>query len=188
MANVNAPRGLVPIRHATGGVIRTESYTIASTYGYDIGRGHPVELTGTGKNIQLSAATNVDSIGVFAGCRWVDANGSQHFSNYWPASTTGTEIEALVWTDPDIIYEIQADSCAEADVGLLADWNAGTTSTTYGVSGAYAVVSAAASTDKGLRVLGLVPRVDNAYGAYAKVEVKFAEHAIGDVVAGVGGA
>lgn len=187
MANTNAPTGLRPIGHASGGCIRSEKYSIASEYGFNIGKGHPVELTGTGKNVQLAAAANADNLGVFAGCQYVDASGNQHFSNYWPASTVATDIICHVWTDPDIVYEIQGDTANEADIGLLADWNAGTTSTIYGRSGAYAVVSAGATTNQALRVLGLVERPGNAYGAYAKILVKFAEHAIGNVVAGVGG-
>ena len=187
MANVNAPRGFVPRSHPSGD-IRSSAYTIASTYGYDIPLGHPVELTGTGKNIQLSAATNVNTIGVFAGCRWVDSQGNQKFSNYWPASTTGTDIVALVIDDPSVTFEIQCDALNEADVGLLADWNAGSISAKFGTSGAYLVASGAATSDQSVRILGLIPRCDNAYGAYAKAEVRFAEHALANVVAGVGGA
>lgn len=187
MSNVNAPRGFVPIKHPSGD-IRVSAYTIASAYGYDIPQGHPVELTGTGKNIQLSAAANVNTIGVFQGCRWVDSQGNQRFSNYWPASTAGTDIVALVIDDPNVTFEIQCDTLAEADVGLLADWNAGTMNTKFGTSGAYLVASGAAATDQSVRILGLIPRCDNAYGAYAKAEVRFAEHALANVVAGVGGA
>jgi hypothetical protein len=188
VSNVNAPRGFKPVRHLTGGQIRLSEYSIASTYGYNIGRGHPVELTGTGTNIQLSAAQNPNTIGVFAGCRYVDAAGKQHFSNMWPASMTATNIVALVWDDPNIVYEVQGDSVAEGDIGTLVDLNAGTTDTVNGLSGAYAVVSGATgTTDKTLQILRLVNRPDNAYGAYAKIEVIFQEQALRGVVAGVGG-
>lgn len=186
MANTNAPFGLLPYKHPSGKE-RLSEYTIATGYTSNICRGDPVELTGTGKNIQLAAAANADNLGVFAGCRYVNAAGEQKNSPYWPASTTATDIVALVWDDPEIIYQIEGDTVNEADIGLLADWNAGTASTTYGRSGAYAVVSAGATTNQALRLLGLVPRVGNAYGAYAKVLVKFSEHALSNAVAGVGG-
>ena len=146
-----------------------------------------MEMTGTGTNIQVAAAGNVDNIGVFAGVRYVDGQGNQVFSRYWPTGTTATDIVAYVYDDPNIVFEIQADTIAEADIGQLIDWNLGSGSTSTGVSGAYAEESTKGSTGKSLRIVRLVPRVDNAYGAYAKIEVVFAEHAIKGVVSGVGG-
>lgn len=190
MANTNAPFGLRPIRHLSGGVIRANEYSIASNYATDIFTGDVVELSGTGKNVTKAAATNVDNIGVFAGCRWVDPQGIQHFSQYWPASSlsTLTEIVAFVYDDPNIVFECQADGAVVGEMQVLADWNVGTGSTVTGQSGLYAVVSGTSATTGGsLRVMGLVDRPDNAYGAYAKIEVMFAEHVLGRVVSGVGG-
>ncbi len=187
MANVNSPNGLRAVRHLTGGVIRTAEYSIASAYNTDIFKGDPVQMTGTGKNIAVAEAGNVDNIGVFAGCNYVNAAGEQKFSKYWPASTVATEIVALVYEDPKIVYEIQADTIAEADVGNLIDWDLGTGSTTTGISGAFAADATKATTGASLRIVGLVPRVKNAYGAFAKIEVVYAEHAFMGVVAGVGG-
>lgn len=189
MANTNAPFGLRPVGHISGGDVRLHEYSIASGYAANIFQGDPVELTGTGKNIQLAAAANVNNLGVFWGCRYVDSGGNQRFSNYWPTGTTATDIVALVYDDPNIIYEVQADTVAEADVGLMGDWNAGTGSTSTGVSGAYLdSVSVYAATAKSLQIIGLVPRPGNAYGAYAKVHVIFSEHAYKTGAAGAGGA
>lgn len=187
MANVNAPSGLKPVRHMTGGVIRLNEYSIASGYASNLFQGDPVEMTGTGKNIQLAAAGNADNLGVFWGCRYVNAQGEQQFSRYWPANTVATAIKAMVYDDPNIVFETQADTIAEGDVGNLLDWAVGTGNTRTGMSGAYADSSTKGVADGALRVLGIVPRVDNAYGAYAKIEVVYAEHALKGVVAGVGG-
>lgn len=188
MANVNSPHGLRPVRHMTGGDVRVNEYSIASAYATNIFFGDPVEMTGTGKNIQLAAAQNVDNIGVFAGCRYVNAQGEQKFSKYWPASTSATEIVAMVYDDPNIVYEIQCDTLAEGDIGQLVDWAAGTGSTTTGVSGAYAdLTTGTATTNMSLRLIELKKSPDNAYGAYAKAYVVFAEHVLKGVVAGVGG-
>lgn len=187
MANVNSPFGLRPVRHMTGGMIRLSEYSIASGYGTSLFYGDPVQMTGTGKNIAQSEAGNVDNIGVFGGCRYVDAQGNQVFSRTWPASTVATEIVALVYDDPNIVFECQISTIAAGDVGNLVDWAVGTGTASTGVSGAYADESTKATSDKSLRILGLVPRVDNAYGAYAKVEVVFAEHVLKGVIAGVGG-
>lgn len=187
MGNVNGPVGLKAVRHMTGGCVRLSEYSIASGYTTAIYKGDPVEMTGTGRNIALAAAANVDNIGVFAGVRYVDAQGNQVFSRYWPASTTATDIVALVYDDPETIFEVQCDTLAEADVGNLMDWAAGTPSAVTGLSGAYADESTKATTACSLRIQRLVPRVDNAYGAYAKAEVTFAEHALKTGAAGAGG-
>lgn len=188
MANVNSSHGFRPTRHQTGGQIRTNEYSIASAYNTNIFDGDVVEMTGTGKNVSKAAAGNVDNLGVFHGVRYVDSQGNQKFSKYWPANTVATNIVALVYDDPNIVFECQCDTLAEADIGTLVDINVGTGSTTTGVAGAYADIGAGtATTDKSLRLVELVKSPDNAYGAYAKALVVFAEHVFGRVVAGVGG-
>jgi len=193
MANANAPTGLTPARHLTGGEIRlSEHYTIASTYGTSIFRGDPVELTTTTNQIQpIAAQDNVDNLGVFWGCSYIDSAGNPVFSKYWPASTTATDIKAYVYDDPNIEYEIQADTCAAAALGQLVDLSkptASTGSTVTGLSGYFAdLTTGTATTGKNLRIMGLVNRPDNAFGQYAKIRVVFAEHVLGRVVAGVGG-
>ena len=121
------------------------------------------------------------------GCRYVNAQGDQVFGKYWPASTVATKIVALIADDPYMVFEAQADTLAEADVGLLVDWDDGAGVARTGLSGRELVASSAASTNQSLRIMRLVPRPDNAYGAYAKVEVMFIEHVLKGVVAGVGG-
>lgn len=176
MANVNAPRGLMP--YQLNGEPKVQEYSIASAYGTSLARGDVVELTGTGRNVQLAAAENVDNLGVFWGVRWVDSQGNQHFGSMWPASTTGTEIKAAVvpFDAPSQVFEIQCDTLAEADVGQLVDWAAGTMDTVNGQSGLYAdLTTGTATTGMALRIVGLVDRVDNAYGAYAKARVTVVE-------------
>jgi hypothetical protein len=186
MANVNAPFGFRPVKHATGGEIKHREYTIASGGAFNIGYGDPVEMTGTGKNIQLAAATNVDNIGIFCGVDYIDSTGEHKFSRNWVSGTTGTNIKALVIDDPDVIYECQADACAEADVGLLSDWTIGTVDS-FGRSTTVLKVSTGATTGQSFRVLELVPDPANAYGNYANVRVMWAEHVLKGVVSGVGG-
>jgi hypothetical protein len=189
MANVNAPFGLRPARKVNGGNVSQSVYSIATNYATAIYDGDVVEMTGTGRNVQKAAATNVDNIGVFKGCSYKDSTGSMVFSHHWPGvSDNKSDIKAYVVDDPDVVFECQADGCVEGEIGVLVDWNVGTGSNTTGVSGLYAVVSGTSATTGGsLRVMRLVDRPDNAYGAYAKIEVMFAEHVLGRVVSGVGG-
>lgn len=185
MANINAPFGLRPIRHLKGGEARFAApYTIASDYATKIYRGDVVEMTGTGRNIAQAAAENVDNIGVFAGCRF-KWQGKYHWANYWPANTAYTDVEAYVYDDPGIVFEVQADSIAAADVGALCDWAVGTGDDVFERSGLYATASTTGTTGKALRILGL--RSDQSYAAYGNIEVVFAEHALATGAAGAGG-
>jgi hypothetical protein len=172
----------------TGGMVRVNEYAIASGYDTTVYDGDVVEMTGTGKNIAKAASGNADNIGVFHGCRYVDAQGNQVFSKHWPANTVATDIVALVYDDPNIIYEVQCDALAEGDIGQLVDINVGTGNDRTGRSGAYLSVSGGtAAAGRAFRLIELKPSPDNDYGAYAKALVAFAEHVLKGVVAGVGG-
>lgn len=188
MANVNGPFGLRPVRKLGGGVITQNAYSIAHDYETAIYVGDVVEMSGTGRDVTKAAATNVDNIGVFRGCSYVDANGSWTFAHYWPGVSDGKKnIVAYVIDDFDVIFECQADTIAAADIGNLADWNVGTGSANTGISGLYWQDNTKGTTDGSLRAMRLVDRPGNEYGAYAKIEVMFAEHVLKGVVAGVGG-
>lgn len=190
MANVDVAIGFVPIKHKTGGEIRLSEYSIASGYNAALGKGDPVELTGTGTNIQKAAAQNVDNLGVFAGVRYTDSLGNPIFTEYWTANTAtkgAVDAVALVWDDPNIVYRIQCDTLALADVGALADWDAGAPSATTRLSGCELVASSTGTTGKSIRILGLSDIPDNVVGAYAKADVVFAEHALATGAAGAGG-
>lgn len=187
MSNPNSAFGLRPFRHRRGGIIRLEHCTIADQYGTDLFVGDPVLKTGTGLNIGIATAGSSGKVsGVFAGCRYVASNGETYWSNYWPASTvikTGTVVDAMIWEDPDIIYEIQMDTLAEADVGRLTNLVSGSGSTLRGLSG-WSAAGVAGSEDQ-LKIIGLGSgsrmnssnvQEQNAYGAYAVAQVMLATH------------
>lgn len=175
MANTNAPFGIKPYKMA--GEPKTQEYTIASGLAETFGRGHPVQMTGTGRNIAVAEAGNVDNLGVFWGVRYVDSSGNQVFSSKWVSGTAGTDIVALVvpFDDPGQEFLIQCDTLAEGDVGTTMDWNAGTTDTVYGMSRAYLTVTGSSTSGGNLKIAGLAPLPNNAYGAYAKAIVTVQE-------------
>lgn len=187
MANVDSAVGFSPVRHKTGGEITMTEYTIATNYNTAMGRGDVVEMTGTGRNIQKAAAGNENNRGVLAGVEYVDSTGRKQFSTYWAGATTNTNIKALVWDDPMIVFEVQCDSLAEGDVGAHADWDSGTPSATTGLSGLELASTATGTSGKGMKIMRLSPKVGNAYGAYAKAEVMFAEHDLLTGATGAGG-
>ena len=187
MANEEKPYGLRAVRHLTGGCVRTNEYKIASAYAANIFSGDPVKLVAAGV-IEAAAAGVTTAIGVFVGCSYIDATGKQVFSKFWPTGTVATDIKATVFDDPNIIFAIQSDATgvAEVDVGAMADWEVVAGDVKVGVSKTNLDASAAiGATKAGLRVLRIVDIADNEAGAYADVEVVFAEHAFNTVGAGI---
>ena len=177
MANVTRPNGLTPVRHLTGGTIRAEEYTIADGYTTALYSGQVVKSTSLGRNIEAGTADGV-ARGVFAGCSYQNLAGDVVFSPYWPASTalkTGTVATAYVFDDPNIVFEVQADTIAAADIGQTYDFTIGTGSAVTGRS-ATVIADAGKGSTNVVRALGLARRADNAFGAFAKVEVVFASH------------
>lgn len=191
MTNADGPFGFRPLYHYAGGVVRFgRNYSIASAYGTNLFRGDPVQMTGTGRNVAIAEAGNVDNIGVFWSVEYTDNNGARQYSKYWPASTVATDIVAHVYDDPNIVFGIQCESgtaFAEAMVGQLVDWVAAAGSTVSGLSGYEADISALATTGKSLRILGAAQFVDNEVAEHAIIEVLFIEHVLRGVVSGVGG-
>jgi len=184
MANTDAPRGAVPIKHLDGSPYNGAlgKYLIASAYNTTIYFGDFVKMTATGK-IELAAAGNT-ILGVFQGVSYRNSSGEVVFSKYWPASTAtfnSEDAEALVVDAPDVIFEMQQDSDtdtpSQADIGTNADFiSTHTGSTVTGLSKEEVDTSTCTTATANLRVLRFVPRADNEVGAYAKVEVLINEH------------
>ena len=132
MANLNAPNGLVPVRHLKGGTIRYDGeYTIASGYASNLFLGDPVILLGTGTTIGIAVggpmSPSAAILGIFAGCQYTDANGDVRWEKQWRASTAtiaGEPAEAFVYTDPNVIYSVQyAGTLAASEIGQLFDFD-----------------------------------------------------------------
>jgi hypothetical protein len=156
-------------------------FVIASALASDIFLGDLVILTGSGKNIDVAVGAagtpSASVLGVFAGCQYVASNGDVVWAKQWATGTVTSgsqDAEAFVYTDPGIVYEVQALTIAAADVGLAADMedtNAGDAATgvsrqeldsTYGATGQLLTLGLSTKTD------GINPAE---YGANAKVEV-----------------
>ena len=186
MANSDKAFGLRAVRHLSGGCVQTNEYTIASAYAANIFSGDPVQLV-AGGTLEICAAAGADCIGVFSGCSYVNAAGEQVFSKYWPTGTVATDIKATVFDDPMIIFAVQGDATgvAAVDIGAQIDWEIVAGDTSIGQSKTNLDASAAIGTAAGLRVLRKVDTDDNAFGAYAVVEVIFSEHRYNTVGAGI---
>ena len=185
---VSAPYGLKPINLIGGQVFAgaTRQIVITNTtgtgYGTSIFYGDVVELNSSGT---LSKSTGTDAatpVGVFMGCSYTDPTFGKVFRQYYPASTTASDIMAYVEDDFDALFKVAVVSSSttisyvnRTSVGnnaVLAQ-NAGNTIT--GDSGV-AVTSATNTTSTWpVRIIDVVPETAIAGypGSYTEVIVKW---------------
>lgn len=176
MANTDAPKGFVPLRHLGGGLTRANgNYKIASAYGTIIGRGDAVKMHSDGTIIRAAAGDVL--LGIFAGCQYTNSLGSPVWSDYWPASTTATDIIAYVYDDPWIVFGVQVNggTLDQQAVGACADIVVANFDTTIKTSQSELSPTVGSSTAQ-CKILGLEALPGNAWGANAKVEVLINEH------------
>ncbi len=177
MANADTPRGFWPTRHLAGGVNRLNDYLIATGYTTDIFEGDMVKLV-AGGGIEVAAAGN-RVVGVFAGVSYTDASGNEVYSNYYPNTTTMTNVKAHVYDDPYTVFGVQsAGSTVAADVGNLGDHVNTAGSTVTGKSN-QELNGTTGTAYAGFRVLGKIDYPDNAWGTNVLLEVQVYEHEYG---------
>ena len=120
MANQDAAFGFRPVRHLTGGQIRTEEHKIAANYNTAIYTGQVVEAVAAG-GIEAAAAEDTQVAGVFGGVFYTDPTTSKPtWKAYYPASTNASDLKATVYTDPYIIFEAQHDGTGTAALNYAA--------------------------------------------------------------------
>lgn len=177
MSATSAPFGLRPVLHPSGD-LRSVAGTIASAYNANIFQNQPVLIAANG-TIE-AAAIGARFVGTFQGVEFVDAEGRARVSNRWVANTVATQIVAYFTRDPAIVYEIQSSATiAQADVGSQADYTVITAgSAVTGLS--QLMLDSATLTNSAnaqLRILGITPGADNAFGdAFVVLQVQISEH------------
>lgn len=162
MANVDNPRGFWPIRHLSGGEIRTNTYTL--TTGEIMYEGSLVIATSAGTVSEAGDAATTDIIGVSAS--FVDDS----------ASAGGKTVE--VYDDPMIVFGAQVESAvtpAAGNVFNVADNTATAGSSTTGISG-MEIDGLTTGSAKAVLIIGLASEVNNAWGQHADVEVLINAH------------
>lgn len=195
--NVNAPSGLTPVKHSTGGVpsrvSQSADYSIAGALASNIFRGSLVKPTGTGNNIDVVAAGANPSIGTFHGVNYVDATGNTQFRPLWTSGQTlqtGSVAEASVFDDPELLFDAQVSGAAGlaiGDIGKTANILIGTGNQLTGQSADLVDQSTLSnsSTTQQLQVQALRALTNNNYGQFARALVTIFLHYKGPV-AGAG--
>lgn len=182
MSATNAPFGLRPAYAQDGDAGVPRRYTITGAYGTTIYKGSPVVLNTNG-TITLAAVAS-DWLGSFAGCDYIDSTGKPNVSNFWPASQaiqSGTAANCYIYDDPTTVFDIQADATQViAVIGDQADFTTaaiGTGTALTGLSLATFGSPLGATVQGQMRVVGLEPFLDNAWGdAFPILQVQNARH------------
>ena len=179
MSTTSAPFGLAVDYHPSG-VTRPTMYTILTGYASNILQNQPVRIipSSTGEGTLAPAAIGATLIGTFQGVEFTDSDGRRRVSNKWTASTAATDINAYATLDPTIVYQIQANATLDvSSIGKQYDYTSiSAGNVTVGLSQLMLDVASNASNAQ-LRVIGLTPGPDNAWGdAFPIVQVQISEH------------
>ena len=193
MANKDAAFGMKPVKMIggapyTGG---TSRYRIAANYDTAIFQGDMVaQVTGGTVEVHADGGT-VPIVGVFNGCQYTDpTTGEQKYSNYYPASTNASDIIAFVIDDPNVVFEIQADSAFPV-ADLFGNFDIVYTSsgsTVTGISGAeLKVADGATGTSLSIKAIDISedPENDDVSSANTNVYVVIQNHIFGVKGAGL---
>jgi hypothetical protein len=186
MSSTSAPFGLRPAFHPSG-LDRAQALTNGITSGYsnNILKGQPVAYSASaGVIVPLLTAPAAGSAvawsGAFQGVEFTDTTGRRRVSNYWPASTSATNIIAYFYNDNNIVYEIQSDGAmAQTTIGNEYNFtNTTSGSTVTGLSQCTlgSATAAGNGTQGQMRVVDISDVPGNAWGdAYVIVRVVIAQ-------------
>jgi len=188
MSSTSAPFGFRASFHNSG-QMRPKAYVIASTYAANIFSGDPVKLTdngviqlGTSDGTRSGTTDGVSLLGIFAGVQYLDASGKPTISPFWPSGTTGTEITAWVYDDPETLFDVQynnpsSGTTVQTAVGEECDWTVASPggSTQTGLSNTY--LTAIQATSGQFQITGFGYEInDSLTDAYVVVTVRINEH------------
>ena len=110
MANTNAPFGFVPYRgNGAAPTYELSTRMIASANTTKIFQGDPVIPLTTGYITQMSAGGIVRCEGIFSGCKYLSTSAKRTvWSNYWPGADANGDVEAYLYSSPQMQFEVQS--------------------------------------------------------------------------------
>ena len=181
---VDKPYGLQPVNLIGGQVYAgsTRLMSIASGYNTSIYYGDVVKRVSTGTIEKDTGTGTATPVGIFVGCTYTNPTTSQKtFSQYFPANTAASDIQAYVVDDPDILFKVATVSSGTtvafygpALVGenAVLVQNAGSNNTgdsAVGIFGGNTAVTASLP----IRIVDLVPDTSNGSNGYCEFICKF---------------
>lgn len=181
MSSVLAPFGMRPAYHPSGSVARPEQGTI-NPASPAIHHGDIVSIAADGTLVRATAGAGNLVLGVFDGVEYRDGTGKPNVSRCWPAHNGSYDIDAFFTSDPDLVYEIQANGPVTRDmVGSHASFISGIAPAANIMTGVSAdvldVASISNTVSNQLAIVGIREYPDNVWGdAFTVVLVKIAQH------------
>jgi hypothetical protein len=180
MSATATPMGAEPVGtlSASGSYTgKVRHYKIASNDSTAIFYGDFVKMTSAGVVTLDTGTATLTPIGVFMGCSYTDPNTNQlTFSQYYPASTVASNIDAYVLNDPFVEMRMQGDATlAQTALGNNASVVQTAGSTSIGRSrNAFDSSSIATTATLPLKLIEFVDGPDSSIGdAYTDVIVMF---------------
>ena len=181
---VQAPNGLLPINLIGGQVFAgaTRQIPIASGYATSIFYGDPVKLVAAGTLERDTPDAAMTPVGVFLGCSYTDPTFGKVFRQYYPASTTASDIVGIVCDDPDALFKVAVVSTGTTisymnrdDIGRNAALVQNNGSTVTGNSKVAVSSVTDTTTTLPVRIIDFVPETTIAGepGSYTEVIVKW---------------
>lgn len=193
MANANAPAGLTPVRYRNGnpwnGAVNVYGILAADTNAYWIG--DPVTTIGNaggdaaGLPTVTLASAGAAVRGVIVG---IGTNPGGPFVNpndltkvYRPSGAQSVNYYVAVVDDPNVLFEIQeagaGSTLTTSSVSRNVNFNTGTRTGTKTFSPTYLDNNTVNTTSTlNLKIMQLVQRADNVFGAYQKWLVSINNH------------
>jgi len=187
MASSNAPYGLravnrndgMPYAGATSQFLINPAGTNTNIFNGQVvlinADGYIALATATGADLTTNnlGGNTLGAWGVFVGCSYINAQGQQIYSQYYPSGTTGV-VTAYVITDPQVTFQAQLDgqvtqAALGANTFFAAVQSTSTGSTTTGNSTS-ALESTVQTAAAAFKIIGFAsPLTDT----YTEVLVKF---------------
>lgn len=196
MPNANRAAGLAPVQYLNGAPWNGQAriYSIAAAYATKLAIGDPVISSGTSDSRGVPGIVRAADTGAIRGVivglgalnQTAMANPQNLDQTFRPGAAQATTWYAMVVDDPNVVFEVQEGGTplTAADTGLntnLTITDANNFLSQVVLDNADKAGTAALQ----VKLLGLVQRVDNEFGQYAKWLVKINNHELAAGTAGV---
>jgi len=202
MANVNRPFGLRPVKTYSGGSWNDQGnlYHIPSTdtsayYIGDVVKSSAASDANGVPDVAKALGTDILRgvvVGILASVPYgISLQGATlDLANTFIPATKTRDYYVLVADDPHTIFEVQGDATATNQVAASVNKNCSLTIATPTAPGQWSATVVSSSTiattnTLNIRLMGLVQKSDNAFGAYARWLCKINLHEFGNGTAGI---
>ena len=180
--SVSAPYGLIPINLIGGQVFAgaTRQIPIATNSSTNIFYGDVVKLNGGGTLDKDTGTDTATPVGVFLGCSYTDPTFGKTFRQYYPGTTSISDVVAYVQDDPDALFKVAVVSTG-TNISYVTRANVGENAVLVQTAGStitgdskVAVSSTTGTTSTWpIRIIDVIPETQSSAGSYTEIVVKW---------------